>query len=443
MKNVLEKAQNIAHDLKVPQFDIILSKGSSLSLSAQKNQLDTYKVSSSSIIGIRVIKDQKVGISYSEDFSDESLKTMTKSALLSSQFSGVDEFQHIDTPKNEIICLADKTFREDNTDIKEKIDLTLKLESEIKKRDSKAAAVPYNGYSEGEGHQYYANHLGLYAYSRGKKFSCYTSSQLKDGADLSMHYESSMARTFKDLDLEWVLDETLKKANLLLKAKPIPTGKYDVIFETDLLAEFLSIFIGIFSGKAVKEGMSRLKDDLGKVIAHPELTFVDSPQYSDGFHFSLADAEGVLKKDLTLIENGILKSFYHNSLTARYFNTPNTGHASRSEKGHLGATLDQLILKPGSTKEATLHSGKYFKIFSLQGLGSGSNSVSGDFSAAANGGLYQNGELIAVVKGVTISGNFFELLKNIQGIGNVLHHSPSKTFFSPTIRFSDISVAGI
>ena len=133
MRNILERTQNIASDLKIPQFDILLSKGSSLSLSAQQNRLDTYKVTSSNIIGIRVIKDQKIGISYSEDFSDDSLKTMVRSAEISSQFSGVDEFQNITTAKNEIIDTNTKTFQNDNTDIKEKIDLTLKLEREIRK----------------------------------------------------------------------------------------------------------------------------------------------------------------------------------------------------------------------------------------------------------------------------------------------------------------------
>lgn len=443
MKNILEKAQNIAHDLKIPQFDIILTTGSSLNLSAQQNTLDTYKVSSSSIIGIRVIKDKKIGISYSEDFSDESLKIMAKSALNSSQFSGTDEYQEISEAKKEIIDTNQKTFREDKTDIKEKINLALNLESEIKKRDSKAKAVPYNGYSEGEAHQYYANHLGAYVYERSKSFSCYTSSQLKDGNDISMYYESLNGRVFKELDLDWVVNETLSKANLLLKAKPIATGKYDVIFEPDLLSDFLSTFTGFFSGKSVQEGMSRCKDDLGKMIAHPEFTMIDSPQYKDGFHFSLTDSEGILKKDLAVIENGVLKSFYHNSSTARYFKIKSTGHGSRSAKTHLRTELDQLVLKPGSSSEKTLHSGKYFKIFGLQGLGSGSNVISGDFSAAADGGLYQDGELIAAVKGVTISGNFLDMIKNIQGIGNVLHATPSKTFFSPTIRFSDISVAGI
>lgn len=442
MKNILEKTQSIAHDLKVPQFDIIVNKGSSLSLSAQQNKLETYKVSSSSMIGIRVIKDQKVGISYSEDFSDDSLKTMVKSALKSSEFSGVDEYQEITLPKSEIIDSNQKTYRDDKTEINEKIDFALKLESEIKNRDKKAAAVPYNGYSEGESHSYYTNQNGLYVYERAKSFSCYTSSQLKDGTDLSMHYEGIKGRVFKDLNYHWLIDETLSKANLLLKAKPIPTGKYDVIFYTSLLDEFLVHFISIFSGKAVKEGMSRLKNEVGNSIAHPEFSLLDSPQYQDGFYFNLTDSEGFLKKDLTLIDKGTLKSFYHNSSTAKYFKVENTAHGARDPKGQLRTVINQLIIKPGSSSEKSLKSGKYLELFSLQGLNQ-ANPVSGEFSAAANGGIYENGELIQGVKGITISGNFFDMLKNISGVGNVLHSDPSKTFFSPTIRFSDISVAGI
>ncbi len=443
MRNVIEKTLSIANDHQIDQYDVLLSENRSLSLSAQQGKIDAYKVNSSHLIGIRVIHGKKVGISYSEDLSDASLKTMVKSALNSSTYSERDEYQSIEEPAQEIIDLNSKTFRDDKASIQEKIDLALRLESEIKTRDPRTSAVPYNGYNEGESHQYYGNHKGLYVYERDKSVSCYTSSLLKDGDQQALYYKGISERTFSELNPEWVISETLKKTQTLLSAQPIETGTYDVIFETETLLSLLSCFTGLFSGKSVKDGYSSFKDSLGKAIAHPEFTLKDRPQYESGFSYSLTDSEGVRKKDLTLIERGELKSFYHNSSTARFFGVSNTGHASRSAKGHLGTSLSQLVIDTGSGKRSDLNQGKVLRIFSLDGLHAGVNASSGDFSLAASGELLENGATLQGVKGITISGNFFNMLKAISVIGGELQTTPSKTFFAPEIRFAAIKVAGV
>jgi PmbA protein len=442
MKNIVEKTLSIAADRKIDQFDVILTGNQSLSLTAQQGKIDAYKVNSSRLIGIRVIHDQKVGISYSEDLSDESLKTMVGSALESSRYAERDELQMITENGAPIIDDNTKTYRDDQTGIQAKIDLALSLESEVKKRDGRTAAVPYNGYAEGEGHHYYGNHLGLRVYEREKSFSCYTSSLLRQDERQALYYRGSQGRTFSELEPEKVIRETLARTETLLNASPIESGTYSVIFETETLLSLLSCFTSLFSGKAVKDGFSSYKDSLGEKIAHPEFTLRDLPRYEDGFSFSLTDAEGVKKEDLTLIQQGILKSFYHNSVTARHFGVKNTGHGSRSAKGHLGTSLSQLLIEPGSTPESSLLAGKTLKIFNLEGLHAGVNASSGAFSLAAGGELHENGNPVRGIKGITLSGNFFDLIKNIEGIGNRLKASPDRGFFSPDIRFGGIKVAG-
>ncbi|HIC43303.1 MAG TPA: TldD/PmbA family protein, partial [Sulfurimonas sp.] len=73
--------------------DVILSKGGSFSLSAQNGQIDTYKVSGSQVIGIRAIKDNKIGISYTESLDNESLETAVKAAIENAKNSEVNEHE--------------------------------------------------------------------------------------------------------------------------------------------------------------------------------------------------------------------------------------------------------------------------------------------------------------------------------------------------------------
>ncbi|MEC7183654.1 MAG: metallopeptidase TldD-related protein, partial [Bdellovibrionota bacterium] len=66
----------------------------------------------------------------------------------------------------------------------------------------------------------------------------------------------------------------------------------------------------------------------------------------------------------------------------------------------------------------------------------------GDFSFGASGYLCENGVVIEAVKGITVSGNFYQHLMEIGLIGNEMKSNAYGTFFSPEIRFSNLSVAG-
>ena len=202
MKDVIEKVLNICDSKFLDGFDAILDTGKSLTISSAKGQVDKYVVSSSQVIGVRVIKDHKVGISYSEDFSDESLKAMIQNAIETSLASEPDPEQTIIGVVKDLTDNNPKTYQEDHTELKEKIALAIKLESEVMKRDSRVQSAPYNGYGEGESHRYYGNSSGLNTYERSKRFSCYTSAVMDHEGKKSMFYESSSGRKFNELKVE-------------------------------------------------------------------------------------------------------------------------------------------------------------------------------------------------------------------------------------------------
>ncbi|MFT6603297.1 MAG: PmbA protein, partial [Bacteriovoracaceae bacterium] len=161
-----------------------------------------------------------------------------------------------------------------------------------------------------------------------------------------------------------------------------------------------------------------------------------------GFSYTKFDNEGELTGKTTLIENGKLETFYHNSKTSKFFKVPNTFHAARSARGTLGVSGSNQIILPGSTLESDLKKERYFEVVKMQGLFSGADSVSGNFSFGASGYLKEGDDIITPVAGITISGNFFELLKEIKMMGSTTHSNSSRGFFSPAIRFGGLKIAG-
>ena len=63
-------------------------------------------------------------------------------------------------------------------------------------------------------------------------------------------------------------------------------------------------------------------------------------------------------------------------------------------------------------------------ITSLSGLHSGANTVSGDFSVAATGFHIKDGKIASPVKQMTIAGNYFDYMKNIEMVGSDLKFMP-------------------
>ena len=75
--------------------DLIIDESESLSLSAREGELEEYKISSSQVFGLRVIKDNKVGTAYSEASDLEALETMVDQAFTNASFAAEDEHEAI------------------------------------------------------------------------------------------------------------------------------------------------------------------------------------------------------------------------------------------------------------------------------------------------------------------------------------------------------------
>ena len=82
----------------------------------------------------------------------------------------------------------------------------------------------------------------------------------------------------------------------------------------------------------------------------------------------------------------------------------------------------------------------------LKGLHAGANAVTGDFSIESAGFLVENGKKTKAVKGFTVAGNFFDMLKNIEAVSdNVKFGIPSgfTVYGSPDVLLGEMSVAGV
>lgn len=443
IKQMMKKTIDFALDQGVGACDVIVSRGDSLDLKAQNGKIDKYNLSNSQVFGIRIIEDKRVGIAFSESTDEKSLYETVKMARENAKTSDENPYETIEGIALEHIVENDPhLLQKDETTQDEKINLALKLESEVKEREPRVTAVPYGGVGESAYQYYYMNSPGSFCFQEERYVTCSTSALIKDGSDTSMHYHSSVARSFDSLDWEVCVEESLYHATKWLHGQAIQSGHYDVVFTPDAFGSLLSCFGNIFSAKAAKDKVNPMAEKLGSQIANKDFTIIDSPIFHQSFVQSIFDDEGFKREDLPLIQNGVLTNFYHNTATAKYFGVKTNARASRSAKSSLGIGGTTKVIKTGKTTDHDLFDGTILEIHSMDGLHSGTNSMSGDFSLGCHGYLKKNGEIIQSVKGITVAGNFYKMINQMVGIGHLLKHNASKTFFTPLIRFEGLSIAG-
>ncbi|HAG04298.1 MAG TPA: TldD/PmbA family protein, partial [Lachnospiraceae bacterium] len=128
-----------------------------------------------------------------------------------------------------------------------------------------------------------------------------------------------------------------------------------------------------------------------------------------------------------------------------YFKTKSTGNGFKpSYKGAVGVSATNFFIEKGETDFDGLLEKMQNGIIvtEVEGLHSGANVVSGDFSLAAEGFMVENGKITHPVEQITIAGNFYELLKTVAQVGNDLYFN-SSAVGSPSLMFEDISVSGL
>ena len=421
--------------------DLIIDQGESLSLKASDGELEEYKVSSSQIFGLRVIKDGKVGTAYSEAADSDALSSLVEQALTNASFTAIEVHENI--LSNEVTLKTDDLVLcpAEEVSIDEKVNFALKMESDLAAKD-KVKNVPYNGVQDNTTQRHIFSSAGLNAYSKSRMCAAYAYALIEQGDKNAMEGIGQAARLFTALDANDIVEKAYTHTLNILDGSPVPSGHYDVIFDEEVQASLFGVFTLMFSGKSAKDGVNPMREKLGDSIADSRLNITDQPLSTEGFGYQLFDAEGTATQSTPLIVNGTLNTLIHNSATASFFDMQTTGHAARGPKSTMGVRLHQLEIAAGRDSQTDLFSGKYLMLTDLTGMHSGANAISGDFSFGASGFLYEDGQLRQPVRGVTVAANFYDMLNKIALIGDKQFWNWEKSALMPHLRFTDLAISG-
>jgi TldD protein len=159
---------------------------------------------------------------------------------------------------------------------------------------------------------------------------------------------------------------------------------------------------------------------LGQRVASDLVTLKDSghSEFVLGAGGTLpVDDEGIPTQNTTIIQNGILVSYLHNRETAAHFGVEPTGNARAWEYADEPLIrMRNTYIQPGSqTLEEIIASTPdgYF----LDGARNGQADSTGEFMFGVERAYrIRNGKLAELVRGVTITGNAFDVLRSVDAV---------------------------
>lgn len=440
VKELFSKAQEEGFS----EYEVYYFDRESLSISVYKEEVEKYNLNNSAGLSFRGKFGDRIGYSYTEILDEDAIEMLVKKAkenVLAIENNDIQFIYEGDKEYKEI-----STYHEELEDIPadKLINIAISMEKEAKKYCNKVESFSGCSVSYSSGKYGIINSKGLNLSNKSNLLTAYVVPIVKD---LDKMYDGCgyvVAKSLNDVKPDKIAKMGVDEALSKIGGTSIASGNYKVIINNEAMVSLLSTFAGIFSGDAVQKGLSLLKDKEGEIIAADIVNLVDDPHLEDGLASVSFDDEGVATLKTYLIKNGKLNSLLHNLKTANKAGVKSTGNGFKSSYASpISVSPTNFYIEPGinSLEEMTKKINKGLIITDFAGLHSGANSITGDFSLAAKGFYIEDGIKTHPVEQITVAGNFFTLLNNIEEIGSDLKF-PMSSVGSPSIVIKELSIAG-
>ena len=425
-------------------MEVYYSGSRAISVVVRQSEVDTYRITETNGLSFRGMIGGKLGYAFTEKIAEDSIAFLLEeaegnAAVLEIEdddelFAGSEKYPQLDTYSALLM----------QTDPDTLIEAAKTVERIVLEQDERIAMVRQSAASIREHELLIANTRGLHCHQQDSvgSVSVYLLAGEEQETVTGGWFDYSLT-DFSLIRLEEIAARAVAETVSKLGAAPVPSDNYPIILREDAASNLLQTHASIFSAENVEKGFSSLVGKLGQRIAGSNITLIDDPLMTGVPGTSGFDAEGVAAQRNELIHEGTLMTFLHNRKTAAKAGVETTGNASKGGyKGKIGVSYHNLYLAPGtrSLDELIASTDRGILITELQGLHAGTNPTSGNFSLACLGYLIENGNISRPVNQITVSGNFYDLLGEVEELGNDLRFIGSCT--SPSLKIASLSISG-
>ncbi len=405
-----------------------------LQILVRKGTLETAAYRKTCGVGVRVLVNGTWGFSSTGSLERTDIERAVRDATASAEASSAGRLEKIERLAECELAVGDFTsgnaaeLATHTTEEK----AALVVEAERRTRDaSDRIRSAMSRYTELIDEKWIVSTDGADAHIEDAKAEFVIAATAASGDDMVMSYQGAgVTGGWPELFARWTPEElsgrVAKMAVDLLDAPYAPGGRTTVVLAPDLVGLLAHEAIGhtveadfVLSGSAAA-------DKIGERVASEHVTLVDSGPASIGAPSAggvvLVDDEGVHAQKSVVIENGVLKSYLHDRESAARFGVAPTGNSRawlyrdepiiRMRNTYLepangdAKSLDELV--------AGVNDG-----FLLKGANSGQADATAEFMFGVQEAYeIKKGKLGKLMRGATISGDAFDVLKSVDAVSS-------------------------
>lgn len=411
-------------------------------------------------VGVRVVVGDQVGYAYTEDLSLEAVLQVAKVAAEIARGVGATQPVAVGPRWADRRDMYPLSRSWSDVEIETRIPLVRRWEQGAFDADDRVRKVQVH-LADGESRVLIARADGLRVTDLRPMTTAYLSVTVEGESGNESGSYNVAGRTdlsyYDEARQQRLVDQAVKRAVQALDAGAPPAGEMPVVMAAGSSGILLHEAIGHgLEADFNRKGISIFADKLGKSVAHDTVTVVDDATIPGSRGALNIDDEGNATERTVLVENGTLKGYLHDAISAKHYGVTPTGSGRRQSFRHpVLPRMRATYMEPGPHDPGdivkSVEKGIYCETFSNGQVQIGG----GDFAFYVRFGyLIENGELTRPIKDVNLIGNGPKVLAAIDMVGNDLEideggwtcgkdgQGVAVSQGMPTVRVASLSVGG-
>src|SRR4051794_27933989 len=422
LENYLSEALSNGGDYADLYFEYLATSAISIDESIVKSATQGVSMG----VGVRVIAGERTGYAYTDDLSPDKIRNAARVASMIARGPSDSEPVSLEEVRGRNLYAIGVAPTE--TSLTERVALVQRADKAARDLDSRIFQVQAV-YADNLRHVMVANSDGDLSFDRQPLARMSVAALARDGNGVPQRgYSGGGGRVSLDYFLtektpEHFAREAARQAIVQLSAVPAPAGEMTVVLAPGWPGILLHEAVGHgLEADFNRKGTSAFSNRIGQKVASELCTVVDDGTIANRRGSLNVDDEGHPTQSNVLIENGILRGYLSDKLSAKVLRGQSTGSGRRESYQHIPMPrmTNTFMLNGQSDPEDIVRSVR--KGLYCANFGGGQVDItSGNFVfTASESYLIEDGKLTRPVRGATLVGNGPETLKYVSMVGNDL-----------------------
>lgn len=456
-KNILQDVLQIALQTGGDFAEVYLEHKKTTGIACEADKIERVVTGNDIGAGLRVITGENTLYAFTNDLSKKGLTDVAE--VISRAVQGTKKELIIDLSKANPDLDFPILQRPEDVLIDDKVEIVSKTNTVARSIDERIKQVTV-GYGDVVQNVTIANSEGVYVEDERIRTRLVVNAVAVENGIIQTGYDAIGGHAgfeyFEKNQPEDLATQSVNRALLMLKAKPAPAGKMSVVMAGEAGGTMVHEACGHgLEADLVQKQLSVYRDKKKQKVASDLVTVVDDGTLGQKYGSFRFDDEGTPAQKTILIEDGILKEYMYDYLTAKKEGKRSTGNGRReSYQDRPIPRMTNTIIAPGKNKAEDIICDTR-KGLLVKKMGGGQvNTTTGDFVFdVTEGYLIEDGKVTLPVRGATLTGNGPAALKIVDAVGNDLGFAIGTcgkdgqgvpvSDAQPTLRIPELVVGGI